>query len=157
MRRGPREDYSALKGRQNHQFRCSDALLVFGHFPAEIHLCQRIACLLLAFLNHMAVDILRGGTLIGGALQTIAEFQLQNILCVLLKSLIIFHNIALLQLLLKAEGFFLGCLVCLFIRHIGIRFIGCAATNLFAIKTISGTNRNMVGSFTAFGNSFFNT
>ena len=61
MRRGPRGDYSGQKGRQNHQFRCSDALSVFGHFPAEIHLCQRIACLLLAFLNHMAVDILRGG------------------------------------------------------------------------------------------------
>ena len=49
------------KGRQNHHFQCSDALSVFGHFPTEIHLCQRIACLRLAFLNHMAADILRGG------------------------------------------------------------------------------------------------
>ena len=63
MRRGPRGDYEGQKGRQNHHVRCSDALSVFGSFPAEIHLRQRVARLLLALFDHMAVDILRSGNL----------------------------------------------------------------------------------------------
>ena len=57
--RGP----SSSKGASDVPFRHPDAPLIFGDFSAEIHLCQRVACLLFAVFNHMTVDIFRRGNL----------------------------------------------------------------------------------------------